>query len=54
MPSFSFDHFLCICIFSEILMSSNLSVAILSYSYILCMDGILHDRIFTGFELTYV
>ena len=32
MVSFSFDHFLCICIFfSEILMSNNSSFAILPY-----------------------
>ena len=41
MLSFSFELFLCICIFSEILISNNISFAILPYSYIMYMDGIL-------------
>ena len=41
-------------IFAEILISNNSSIAILPYSYILCMDGIMLDRIsFMDFELTY-
>ena len=52
----SFDHFLCIydCTFSEILMSNNSSIAIPPYSYILCLDGILLDRIVMDFKLIYV
>ena len=51
---FPFDYFLCICTFSEILMSNNSTIALLPYSYILCMNGILLDGIFMDFELTYV
>ena len=50
MLSFSFDHFLCICTFSEIMVSNNSSIAILPCSYILCMDGILLDRMFMDFD----
>ena len=35
-------------------MSNNSSIALPSYSYILCIDGILLDRIFMDFELTHV
>ena len=54
MLSFSFDRFLCICTFSEIIMSNSSSIAILPCSYILFMDGILLDRILMDFELTNV
>ena len=54
MPFFSFDHFLCICTFSEILMSNNSSIGIFPYSYILCLDRILLDGIFMDFKLIYV
>ena len=54
MQILSFDHFLCICTFSEILMSNDSSVAILPFSYILCLDGILLDRIVMDFKLIYV
>ena len=37
MLSFSFDHFLFICTFSEIMMSNDSSIDIFHYSYILCM-----------------
>ena len=50
--SFSFDYFLCMYTFSEILMSNNSSLALLPYSYILCMDGILFESIFMDIELT--
>ena len=54
MQILSFDHFLCICTFSEILMSNDSSVAIFPYSYILCLHGILLDRIVMDFKLIYV
>ena len=50
----SFDHFLCICTFSEILMSNDSSVAIFPYSYILCLDNILLDRIVMDFKFIYM
>ena len=50
----SFYHFLSICTFSEILMSNNSSIAIFPYSYILCLDGIILDRIVMDFKLIYV
>ena len=37
-----------LCTFSEILMSNNSSIVIFPYSYILCMDGKLLERIFMG------
>ena len=40
-----------LCTFSEISMSSSSSIAIFRYSYILCMDGILLERIFMDLEL---
>ena len=51
MLFFSFHHFLSICTFSEILMSNNYSIAILLHSYILCLDGIILDRIVMDFKL---
>ena len=54
MQILSFDNFLCICTFSEILMLNDSSVAIFPYSYILCLDGILLDRIVMDFKLIYV
>ena len=35
-------------------MSNKSSLALLPYSYILCMDGILLERIFMDFELIHV
>ena len=40
-----------LCTFSEISMSNNSSIAIFPYSYILCMDGILLERIFMDLKL---
>ena len=40
-----------LCTFSEISLSNNSSVAIFPYSYILCMDGILLERIFMDLKL---
>ena len=41
-----------LCPFSEISMSNNSSIAIFPYSYILiCMDGILLERIFMDLKL---
>ena len=40
-----------LCTFLEISMSSNSSIAIFPYSYILCMDGILLERIFMDLKL---
>ena len=37
--------------FSEISMSNYSSIAIFPYSYILCMDGILLERIFMDLKL---
>ena len=54
MQFFSFHHFLSICTFSEILMSNNSSIAIFPYSYNLCLDGIMLDRIIMDFKLIYV
>ena len=54
MVFFSIHHFLSICPFSEILMSNNSSIAIFPYSYILCLDGIIIDRIVMDFKLIYV
>ena len=51
MLSFSFHYFLSICTFSEILMSNNYSIAIFPYSYILCVAGIILDRIVMDFKL---
>ena len=51
MLFFSFDHFLCICTFSEISMSNNSSIAIFPYLYFSCMDCILLDMIYMDFEL---
>ena len=54
MQFFSFHYFLSIMSFSEILMSNNSSIAIFPYSYILCLDGIILDRIVMDFKLMYV
>ena len=41
-----------LCTFSEISMSNNSSIAIFPYSYIiLCMDGLLLERIFMDLKL---
>ena len=40
-----------LCTFSEISMSNNSSIAIFPYSYILCMDGIMLERIFMDLKL---
>ena len=40
-----------LCTFSEISMSNNSSIAIFLYSYILCIDGILLERIFMDLKL---
>ena len=39
-----------LCTFSEISMSNNYSIAIFPYVYILCMDGILLERISMDLE----
>ena len=52
--NFVIDHFPCICTFSEISMSNNSSIAIFPYSYILCMDGILLERIFMDFSWIFM
>ena len=38
-------------IFSEISMLNNSSIAMFPYPYILCMDGILLERIFMDLKL---
>ena len=43
-----------LCTFSEISMSNNCSIAIFPYPYILCMDGILLERIFMDLKLIYI
>ena len=43
-----------LCTFSEISISNNSSIAIFPYSYILCMDGILLERIFMDLKLIHV
>ena len=40
-----------LCTFSEISMSNSSSIAIFPYSYLLCMDGILLERIFMDLKL---
>ena len=40
-----------LCPFSEISMSNNSSIAIFPYTYILCMDGILLEKIFMDLKL---
>ena len=40
-----------LCTFSEISISNNSSIAIFQYSYILCTDGILLERIFMDLKL---
>ena len=42
-----------LCIFSEISMSNNSSIAIFPYPYILWMDGILLERIFMDLKLMF-
>ena len=40
-----------LCTFSEISMLNNSSIAMFPYPYILCMDGILLQRIFMDLKL---
>ena len=50
----SFHHFLSIMYFSKILISNNSSIAIFPYSYILCLDCIILDKIVMDLKLVYV
>ena len=48
---FSFITSSVLCIFSEISMLNNSSIAMFPYPYILCMDGILLERNFMDLKL---
>ena len=43
-----------LCTFSEISILNNSSIAIFTYSCILCMDGILFERIFMDLKLIFL
>ena len=51
MLIFSFITSSVLCTFSEISMLNNSSIAMFPYPYILCMDGILLERIFMDLKL---